>query len=935
MSIVDKEEFRIKLEEINHLVEQKDYKGAMEVVDSIDWRRVKNVRTLCVVGEIYAANKRYEESRDIFLLAYHRASIGKNILYRLIEISLKMGDIDEATEYYEEFCSVAPNDNTAFVLKYKILREKNAPLEEQISVLEQYKEREFTEKWSYELANLYYRAGKKDKCNELCNEMILWFNEGTYIDKALNLKYKMGTLTEKEAEKYRASIQEDVIVLPDLEEGDTEKEEESQEQTESEEYSEEEAELTDPDSIPIESISVKNEKDLEGTETLQERISKGIRDLFGVKKKASSDLEEEEEEMEEQTEAGEEIQASERSYDNVPALEKENETSSEETEEEDDAFDNSESDEKESISEKSDTKNLPDIKSVRKSKAVTETEEENPQEENSEEDSEEEDIDEEDEFFGEENEEHDNSHKGLKLLGLSLAMRFMKKKNPDKEKAKRNPEDDYIEEEDLLNDDFSGEDISEDESYESEEEQIEEEINDPAEDIEEEETEESTEENKKDENQNFNLEDTILAAAFAQGIEIPDENSRRKTDSKIKAAEKEIIEETPEETEEKKEILTIEEQVESEVNSAPEVNESVENIPDLDPDDIKIEESEESTDSTEEKDTEEPEADDSMEEEDPEEKINQILEETSGEQIQEEVETPEQEEAEEEEEEKPVLSEEEELERFIDSINPKEDEDPDSIIPRERELREEEIKLFSYFVKVPGMKEQLIDTLCNVQEEASDKTSCTGNIIVMGGNETGKTRLISGLIPAICKQLNLEASKVAYVFAEQINGRDINNIVDRLAGGFLVIEKANQLDQETAVKLNVAMEKDTDGLIVILEDNKIGMRKLMARYEKLARKFTSIINIPVFTNDELANFARIYAKENGYRIDNMGMLAVYNLIGENQKQDVPMNIGAVKEMVDNAITKAQGIGLFKKSSLKKRTDKDGYILLYEKDFNGK
>ncbi len=163
MNTLDKEEFRIKLEEINHLVEKQDYKSAMSVVDSIDWRRVKNVRTLCVVGEIYAANKRFEDSREIFLLAYHRAPIGKNILYRLIEVSLKMGDIDEAMEFFGEYTEVAPNDNTQYILKYKIFKAKNASLDEQIKILEDYKEKEFTERWSYELARLYYKANEKEK----------------------------------------------------------------------------------------------------------------------------------------------------------------------------------------------------------------------------------------------------------------------------------------------------------------------------------------------------------------------------------------------------------------------------------------------------------------------------------------------------------------------------------------------------------------------------------------------------------------------------------------------------------------------------------------------------------------------------------------------------------------------------------------------------
>ena len=202
MNTLDKEEFRIKLEEINRLVEKKNYKDAMEVVDSIDWRRVKNVRTLCVVGEIYAANKRYEDSKEIFLLAYHRAPIGKNILYRLIEVSLKMKDIQEAEEFYEEFLEIAPNDSTRYILNYKISKEKQVPLEQQIRILEEYKEKEFTERWSYELAKLYYQNGDTEKCLDLCNEMVLWFSEGKYVMKALDLKNRMGMLTGKEKEKY-------------------------------------------------------------------------------------------------------------------------------------------------------------------------------------------------------------------------------------------------------------------------------------------------------------------------------------------------------------------------------------------------------------------------------------------------------------------------------------------------------------------------------------------------------------------------------------------------------------------------------------------------------------------------------------------------------------------------------------------------------------
>ena len=204
----------------------------------------------------------------------------------------------------------------------------------------------------------------------------------------------------------------------------------------------------------------------------------------------------------------------------------------------------------------------------------------------------------------------------------------------------------------------------------------------------------------------------------------------------------------------------------------------------------------------------------------------------------------------------------------------------------------------------------------------------------MGGRETGKTRLISSLIPAICKELNIEAAKVAYVFAEQINGKNMASVVHKMAGGFLVIENANKLKKETVNQLSKAMDGNTGGMIVILEDEKIGMRKLMARFPKFTTKFTSMINIPVFTNDELVNFAKVYTRERGYTIDQMAMLSLYNLISTSQKEDQPMNVGAVKEIIDNAISKSTGgIRKLSRNISKKRTDADGYVVLYEKDFN--
>ena len=819
---LDKEEFRIKLEEINKLVQNKDYKGAMNIVDSIDWRRVKNVRTLCVVGEIYAANGRYEDSKEIFLLAYHKASIGKNILYRLVEISLKMKNVDEATEFYEEYKQVAPNDSSQYILQYKIARVKNISLDEQIKILEEYKEHEFTEKWSYELAALYYKAGEKEKSLELCNEIILWFSEGKYVMKAYDLKQRMGELTGEEKAKYEKQFVPKLIKPEEagnIKKAEQDRPEDSEEEKDLEKETSEKSteEEEQPEIIRIE----KNSRENDGAESIQDKISKGIRDIFGgARKKADEELNEEKESSEEVTETEEDqipeeiikTDSTEKEPENVPELEAEPAKPGE----------------------------SPVINKQPESQKVNENQEEK-------------------EDFG----------KTMKLPELKI---------PDSMKNMEPSSAPKIE--DIQKVDFA-------------------------------EMEKSGKE--------FNLEDTILAAASAQGIEIPKEEPLKEESTKEeKPEEKEREDKKLSDDLEKPDFLTSDS-----FGDHIEVKAGDLKVPNIMPFEEEDDVTEEDLKSAEEEFLHGPagkkdlNADYNLEDMDApadqdEETINVLQ-------------NPEDNED---------LSEEEELERFIESIQPKDEKDPRDIIPREKILNDDEKQLFTYFVKIPGMREQLLNTLCDVQQAAADKTSRTGNIIVMGGKECGKTRLISGLIPAICKELNLEASKVAYVFADQINGKPIDQIFEKLSGGFLVIENANQLTQETVEMLDKAMEKETDGLTVIIEDEKIGMRKFIARYPKIVKKFTSMINIPVFTNDELVNFARVYTKENGYTIDQMGMLALYNLIGINQKEDQPMNIGAVKNLIDTAILKSQGgIRKFKKNISKKRIDRDGYIVLYEKDFS--
>ncbi len=964
--------------QINKLVEAQDYKGAMQIVDSIDWRRVKNVRTLCVVGEIYAANKRYEESKEIFLLAYHRATIGKNILYRLIEVSLKMGQISEATEFFDEYREVAGSDNSQYILRYKIARAKNASLNEQIRILEEYKEKEFTERWSYELAKLYYKAGDKQKCLDLCNEMILWFNDGTYVMKALDLKQRMGVLTGEEKEKYEQRFIPKLIP--------PEKAQEIRESKETEAVTETEYEESRP---VTDTIQVDDERDLNSAETFQEKISKGIRDIFGGHKKAAEETEDVEEEQQDDTEETSETEAVEAAKDSADQESGEEETpeaetaateeKSEEDASEEEAAETAEAgDGEELLASGIDNLSAGTVQLNARTQEPQDEEEEayqEAEEAEAEKATEKELVESVSEIVEEDSVEEPKETSGVPLNedgkpDFSATIRMPELKIP-KSMINVDPENASSA---AGIPDASG-------------------IFGSIDEIAAEVAKDKKADEEPEKEQEFNLEDTILAAASEQGINIPEE------EKSPDVQQSEVTEETEDEEDldiaadefvpEEPDAADIEDiMAQISAQQAEDVSESAHRrIPDLvlDEDEEPVTEEDmqaaeaeflngptcvQKPDTKDEFDgfddlekeeqlKEMPEdlsledEDFSLEDESDDRRADKLTDDVV---IPVEDETPLDEEEEfsdddfgfkdepeddeeddfissltedmEEDDEEEELSEEEQLERFIEDMQP--EINPNTIISRKRQLTDEEKQLFTYFVAVPGMKEQLVDVLCDVQKGAADKTSQTGNVIVMGGRETGKTRLISSLIPAICRELNIEASKVAYIFAEDLNGKNIAEIASKLAGGFLVIENANQLSQETADELDEVMNGNTKSMIVVLEDEKIGMRKLIARYPKLAKKFTSMINIPVFTNDELVNFAKVYTMENGFRIDQMGMLALYNLIGINQKEDQPMCIGTVKTMLDNAMAKAQG-GLFKRS--KKRVDRDGFTVLLEKDFS--
>lgn len=877
---MDREEFLTKIESINQFVHKKDYKNALEIVESIEWRKVKSARTLCVAGEVYAANRCYQESKEIFLMAYKRSPVRKNILYRLIEVSIKMEDLEDALKYYQEFLEMAPNDNIHFILKYKIYSARKTPLEEQIAILEEYKEREYTERWSYELAKLYYKAGERRKCEEVCDDLVLWFSEGEYVLKALELKMRLTNLTPRQQKIYEEQLREkelreqqdreeaqaqteqppvqtetqadaDETEITQSFEQDSETASESEEQPEGQE-SERPGNLESLSMELYEEEQPRKQKKnddivtiVEGNGTLQEKITKGIKDIFaGIVK---GDWEEDEDFLE-----GYAIEPKISMADVIPP----------ETVEEN----IKEIEEKSSQDEPEDA--MPEENAQQPEDQPGEDQETEPQEDGlklqENEKPEKEGEREQEDALAEE--PADSQAGGQDMSGEMQELKVQEELSEENQEP--DMQVDSSDQVETLNaqEDFSGENedprLQEGQSEVVEIQDLQEKAEKkwplPELDVE---TPEKFDTSRLPELKmpDFNLEEVILSAAEKQGIDVaekeeeenPSEYVEESTEDIAEAKADESEEEEPEESEESAEILNIE-KVQPEGEIHPQEDE---------------------------------------------------------------------------------VSEEDSLIEFIDSQNSREEEDPDVIVTREQNLDEVEQKLFSYFSTIPGMSQQLVEALTDAQMSASDKTSRTGNIIVMGNLRTGKTRLTEGLVKSICRELHMPAAKTASVEASQLNGRDIAKIVDKMSGGFLVIQKISQLTPESVEQLNQAMEFRTDGLTVILEDEKIGMRKFIAKYPKFTKKFTSTINIPVFTNDELVHFAKVYADEMGYVMDTMGVLALYNLIGDNQKEDEPMTIGTVKDMMDDAITKAESSHRkLQRSISKKRFDDEGKIVLYEKDF---
>lgn len=865
MSTVDKTEYHLKLDEINKLVEAQDYEGALEIADSIDWRRVKSVRTLCMVAEIYEVNDELEESMKMLQLAYKRSSLGKMILYRQVELALKMGLYDDAVKYYNQYLETASNDTSKYILKYKIYKAQKAPLEDQIAILEEYKEREYTERWVYELARLYKLAGQEQKCIETCDDLALWFGDGKYVTKAMELKMSYKSLSSSQKEKYEKTMMGTAaLVSGDKAQGSEVPiaavpgisaaamaslqkavENRAQEAAAAMEGTDTEiSEIVEETETPQETIA-EAPQDVPhiDAEKLQERLSRSFQEILSGFNRT-------------------------KAIDAFEALGRAVGTEMPEIKEEEENIEDYHVQDLEP-----ETVNEGKISAEKGEAIVSRTDLQEP------------------EVIETPQEEKTEDKEIVSVQEVDLDALFAETSSSLAKEAGGEAVEEAVEE---TAEEIS-EEIPEQAVVESEpiEEVVEDSISETILEVEAEETEESamtgSEVDVEAEAAMAAFEASLSGGIFAEDISeeivATEENEDATVDERY---EETVAEESEEESSE--EIGST--QVLPDLSQAswdPSVGDTQEfNLEDELRAALGIKTEEEK---------EEPELD----------QIEQMLAEAEAqpniEELVVEKETPE-----------------EKRQRILNNTRPE-------------RLTADQKQLFSYFSKIPGMDEQILNAIQGVYNHADEKTSRRGNIAIMGSHGTGKTRLSESLVKAICKELGIQAVKYANLDASDMNRKDPAAIINKMAGGFLLIERASYMSQETIEKLSHAMEFRTDSMILLIEDDKANMRRMLADYPEFAEKFATVISIPVFTNDELVSFARTYARENGYRMDEMGVLALYTMIGDNQREDEPITIGKVKEMVDGAIRKASGAKLGRKIS-KRHTDEEGRILLYEKDFEG-
>lgn len=885
---MDKYEYKLKMDEIKSLASEKRYEEAAVIVDSINWRKVRNVNSLVKAGEIYAQVGRYEEAKEILLMAYDRSPIGRMIIYRLAEVAIKQKNFEEAQEYYDEFVEIAPHDNLKYVLRYEINRAKDAGIDVLIGILEELKDQEYTERWAFELAFLYHKAGRSEQCIDACDELILWFGDGPYVEKALELKMLYQPLNKAQEDKYRKFKQHrdgivEVRPTDTLESGEIIRE-----------------------TVQIPQVTTNASKF--NTVNLQQELAKSMQQIMeATEKETVSDT----------------MDNIKKIVGEIPYLQIPQEEGAEEQLEE--KYGHIETDEEIDGSLRTNFQELlgeeydGQLSLVMPERALLEKQ-----------------------ITGQMNiqdvlEEWERTRRAAEA---ALQEAEQRKLESAKAKALAQAEDIMdrlatvipqldagMTPKDLLEQEYLGKAAAMDSAeiagmmtkHRPKEEagQLMADVNNILQ-------QQIDELSRVNEGIDEFLSEGILPENLAEGFTNDAEVSEGFEDEV--AAPEDIGENytdeipTPEDIgadytdeipmpEDFGEGIPVEQWAQENFEGAF-TEELQEKLPEEDflPEMTAALEAEVAAMTDEDEWSHEAEESDMEAEEFPLPKIQlepEAMEAPGG-----------------DTKELPEIS---ELE-FED--------EPEEDMPITR-LSERQREIFTYFTPVTGMEQQLCQVLTGAKKHLKDAKSCkAGNIIIQGVRGSGKTVLATSIIKALQEEIGRPSSKVGKIDAISLNQKDIPQLLKKIQGGCLIIEKVGDISRETAVKLSLALEADSSGILVIIEDTRTGINKAMGRDESLARKFTEKINLPIFTSDELVSFARAYAKELMFEIDDMAMLALYNRISNIQKADQATTLTEVKEIVDEAIANAEKFSMKKAFGLlasRKSKDSD-YEILHEKDF---
>ncbi len=867
---MDKYEYKLKLDQMKSLTAEGKYEEAAEIADTINWRKIKNINALVKVGEIYEKVGRYDESKDVLLTAYDKSPIGRMIIYRLAEVAVRTKSFDEAKEYYQEFVEIAPHDNLKYVLKYEISKAQGADIGTLIGILEELKEQEYSEEWAYELAYLYHKAGMSEKCIDACDELILWFGDGPYVERALELKMLYQPLTKQQEDKYRTFRQRHDGVV----------EVRPEDQLESGEIV--------PEPVQIKDVKMSAERF--NTQNLQEELQRSMQEIMNAtEKEAVNDT----------------MDNIKKLVEDIPYLQIPSEK--EEVPQEEEVYQHIETDEEIDNSLKSNFQEMLVDEDGQMSLYMQGGRVAEPQ------------------VSGQMSIEDvlADWEKTKRAAEAALQEAEQRKLESAKARALQEAEEllgrlaDVIP---MLDSGLTPKDLL-DQKYLSKDGQP----NDNAVSMVTNMNQFLQQEIDRLSDENAQMDEQLAAVGAS-----PVGDYMANAGVAAEDAAQNIVATGVQE------LMTEEELPEI---AMPEGLDDIDNQwEDEDFEELDAEVPQENAASLAEHTAEQTkpealaEADDTMEAGTSAEDVEAaILAETARQMAKESV----------EKEELPEielpgdldLGKEETAEEILPAIvEPEAFEVPDTISKLSKELRE----IFTYFVPITGMEEQLCQALTGASQHLTKGTTAgTGNMIIQGGSGSGKTVLATSMIKALQKETGKPNGKIGKIEASVLNQKDVAALLKKVAGGCLIIEKAGDLSRETALKLSLLLEQDTSGVLVIIEDTKHGIQKALSRDDGFAAKFSEKINIPIFTSDELVSFAKSYANELGYTIDEMGVLALYNSISNIEHADRETTLTEVKEIVDKAVAHSEKGGLKKAFSIitSRRYDEDDYIILREKDFD--